>query len=212
MTQPKTITLVNTDDGDRPQLVHHHYIKQPQASRLVRFAALLGLAKEDKPLIEAAELAYEFITRNYAEGDQVILYASARYKWETDPYAKAAEVLARHLHDRTSPAKLADAHPGNGGDLNGSRIPIYAVVACPSYRDEIQSMSTWSDWLRPRFPPVQHMVCFGDAGDFRSCSTMYDMDGALISEELRFSSNVSKWELWNVSYFFNCYYLETRTA
>ncbi|CAE7168800.1 unnamed protein product [Rhizoctonia solani] len=177
-----TGNLINTDDGDRPQLVHEQgWIDRP--SRLVRFATF-GLVKGDKSMLEAVKKAYMFITRNYAPGDQMILYASARYKWETDPYAKAAEVLARHLHDRTSPAKLADAHPGNGGDLNGSRIPIYAVVACPSYRDEIQSMSTWSDWLRPRFPPVQHMVCFGDAGDFRSCSTMYDMDGALISEEV----------------------------
>ncbi|CAE7146826.1 unnamed protein product [Rhizoctonia solani] len=126
----KIYDLIKTDDGDRPQLVHkQNRIRRP--SRLVRFATRLGLAKGDKPVLEAVEKAYEFISRNYASGDQVILCVSTYYntKWETDPEAKAIEILARHLHDGTSPAKLADAHPGNGGNMTGSRIPIYGVVA-----------------------------------------------------------------------------------
>ncbi|CAE7216348.1 unnamed protein product, partial [Rhizoctonia solani] len=85
----------------------------------------------DKPVLEAVEKAYEFIARNYASGDQVMsvtsLYASTNDRWETDRHARATEVLARHLHDGTSPAKLADAHPGYRGNMTGSRIPIYVL-------------------------------------------------------------------------------------
>ncbi|CAE7207104.1 unnamed protein product [Rhizoctonia solani] len=88
--------LIEIDDGDRPQLVHRQdWIEQP--SRLVRFATRLGLAKGDKPMLEAVEKAYGFIARNYASGDQVILCVWTSDKWETDRYAKALEILARHL-------------------------------------------------------------------------------------------------------------------
>ncbi|CAE7109862.1 unnamed protein product [Rhizoctonia solani] len=199
----KDYNLVDTDDGDRPQLVHCiHYIEQP--SSLDRFAALLGLAKGDKPVIEEVKKAYEFITRKYAAGDQVILCVRSFEKWETDRGAKVAEVLARHLHDGTYPANLVNAQPGNGGNRTGSRIPIYAVVVdrtcaflsssgaethsnLPSVSDwdEIQSISAWSDWLKSRLPlGIQHMVCFSYDGGFRSGSTMYDLGGAIISREV----------------------------
>ncbi|CAE7154962.1 unnamed protein product, partial [Rhizoctonia solani] len=178
--------LIKTDDGDRPQLVHEQD-RMERPSRLVRFATRLGLAKGDKPVLEAVDKAYEFITGNYAAGDQVILYVSSHYdtKWESDRYAKAAEVLARHLHDSTRPSKLADAHPGSGGNMTGSRIPIYGVVAWPSYQDEIQSMSTWSEWLMSRLPPgIQHIVCYSYSGGFLCSSTTYDLDGGMISREV----------------------------
>ncbi|CAE7206725.1 unnamed protein product [Rhizoctonia solani] len=187
---PKNYDLIKTDDGDRPQLVHYqYYIGRP--SRLVRFATRLELAKGDQPVLEAVEKAYEFIAGNYASGDQVILCVWTYYdnRWETSRYAKALEILARHLHDGTIPAKLADAHPGNEEDMTGSQIPIHAVVASPPYLSEIQSMCTWSDWLKSRLPlGIRHIACYSDYGDFRSCSTTYDLDGEIISRELRFSS------------------------
>ncbi|CAE7216356.1 unnamed protein product, partial [Rhizoctonia solani] len=139
----------------------------------------------DKPMLKAVEEAYEFIARNYASGDQVILCVHSSDKWVTDPRGNALESLARHLYDGTSPAKLADAHPGNRGNMTGSRIPIYGVVVWASHQDVIQSMCTWSDWLKSRLPPgIQHIVCYSYIGSFCSCSTTYALDGGMISREV----------------------------
>ncbi|CAE7107423.1 unnamed protein product [Rhizoctonia solani] len=193
----KADSWIKTNDGDRPQLVHtlnQNRIKQP--SRVVRFARRLGLTKGDKPVFEAVDKAHRFITRNYAPGDQLILCVSTNDKWETDRSAKVLDVLARHLHDGTIPAKLANAQPGNGGDITGRQIPIYGVVVYPSLLDEIHSITTWSDWLKSRFPPgIQHIVCYSYDDGFHSCSTTYDLDSGMTSRELRFSNNDRRYEL-----------------
>ncbi|CAE7231056.1 unnamed protein product [Rhizoctonia solani] len=88
--------LIQNDSGDHPQLVHREGLIET-SSRLIRFATLLGLAKGDKSLLEAVERAHIFITSNYLPGDQVILAVWTYFDHDTDCYAKATQILARHL-------------------------------------------------------------------------------------------------------------------
>ncbi|EUC53472.1 hypothetical protein RSOL_003390, partial [Rhizoctonia solani AG-3 Rhs1AP] len=134
--------MIETDDGDRPQLVHSQkYIERP--SRLIRFASRLGLTK-------ASFLVDSYHTRNL----------------------DAAEMLAKHLHDGTRPSDLSRVQSQNEGDVSSGRIPIHCVVVsgldkpsvserndelksrlppgiehimCWSYRDEFQSSATRYD-------------------------------------------------------------------
>ena len=90
MTMSQFSHLIETDEGDRPQLVH----RQPgivRPSRFVRFATRLGLMNGtfchqnhiqliqchigNKPLMDAVENAYTFVSRNYRPGDQVMSVA-----------------------------------------------------------------------------------------------------------------------------------------
>ncbi|CAE7141950.1 unnamed protein product [Rhizoctonia solani] len=127
--------------------------------------------------------AYRFLLNKYVPGDQVILYLSmyADGTWGTDPYAKFEGI---------NQGNVPTIQPGNEEHINTDQIPIYAVVARSSPVDKIQSMSTWNDWLKSGSPPgIQHMVCFDYEHGFRSCHTTYDLDGTVLSRELRFSSD-----------------------
>ncbi|CAE7222790.1 unnamed protein product [Rhizoctonia solani] len=193
----KLCELINTDDGDRPQLVHpQDLIRRP--SGMVRFATRLGLAEGDKSVLEAVEKAYRFITHCYRPGAQVILWVSTSSdrKWETDLYAQAAEILAQHLRScsMTVPAQQISFTLilGTGGTVLVAESQSIWPPSC----DEIQSMGTWSDWLKSRLPPgIQHIVCYSYDGNFCSCSISYDLDGGVVSRELRFSSNDCEFEL-----------------
>ncbi|CAE7125681.1 unnamed protein product [Rhizoctonia solani] len=175
--------LIQPNGGDPPQLVHRQdRIERP--SGFVRFSTRLGLANGDRPILEAAEKAYRFITRNYRPGDQVTLAVTTSAKWETYPHAKAIEMLAWHLYNGTSPKNTSKAQLGAGG--NRGRIPIYAVVA-RVYLDEKQSMSSWSDGWKSRLPPeIKHIICW-DKYPFRSCSSTFGKDGTLTSREVHMS-------------------------
>ncbi|CAE7206734.1 unnamed protein product [Rhizoctonia solani] len=177
--------LVETNSGDRPQLVHRQkYIYPP--SRSARLATRIGLANGDKPILKAVERAHRFLACNYVPGNQVILAVSTSAEWEADLNIKAMQILARHMHDGTS--------PGNGED--GRRIPIYGVVAWKHAFGDRQSIITWSDELRSKLPPgISHMICWNPYGDFHSCSTTFDHDGAIASRELRFSKYNNSFEL-----------------
>ncbi|CAE7231060.1 unnamed protein product [Rhizoctonia solani] len=157
--------LIETDHGERPQLVHcQGQIDLP--SRWDRFTTRLGLGKGtynmppliqvspcavvgDKPLLDAVRSAYEFITRRYALGDQITLVVNP----DTDVYGqvehflKAAEMLVRHLHDCTRPPNffVSDCTAETAIDP----IPIHAVlVRAPG---DTKSISTWSDELKSRY-------------------------------------------------------------
>ncbi|CAE7179937.1 unnamed protein product [Rhizoctonia solani] len=175
--------LIQPKGGDRPRLVHRQgQIERP--SGFVRFAARLGLANGDKPVLKAVENAHRFIISNYAPGDQVTLVVDTHAKWETDYEAKALEMLAWHVYNATIPGDRSKAQLGTGG--NSGRIPIYAVVAwVPS--DEKQSLSSWSDGWKSRLPPgIEHIICWDDY-PFRSCSSRFDQDGTLTSREVYMS-------------------------
>ncbi|CAE6527860.1 unnamed protein product [Rhizoctonia solani] len=115
--------LINTHHGDRPQLVDHQYLIE-RPTRLIRFATRLGLAKGNKPMLQAVEQAFTFIASQYAPGDQVILVTRINFKWETDPNAKALKLLARHLCDGTNPGNYSTVQQKNAQETANARIPI----------------------------------------------------------------------------------------
>ncbi|EUC55077.1 hypothetical protein RSOL_089650, partial [Rhizoctonia solani AG-3 Rhs1AP] len=104
--------MIRTDDSDRPQLVHSQsYIKKP--SLLIRFATRLGLTKENKPMMDAVQKAYAFVSDNYRQEDQVTLLVHSSYGRQLD----AAEMLAKHLHDGIRPGDLSRVQSKNPGDV-----------------------------------------------------------------------------------------------
>ncbi|KEP44992.1 hypothetical protein V565_333560, partial [Rhizoctonia solani 123E] len=128
--------MIRTNDGDRPQLVYwQDYIEKP--SRLIQFATRLRLTKgvaayqyphwliercvEDKPMMDAVEKVYAFVSGNYRQGDQVtLLVDSYNYARHLD----AAGMLAKHLHGGIRPGDLSRVQSKNVGDVPAGRIPI----------------------------------------------------------------------------------------
>ncbi|KEP45289.1 hypothetical protein V565_291830, partial [Rhizoctonia solani 123E] len=165
--------MIRTGDGDRPQLVHWQgWIEKP--SRLIRFATRLGMTKEDKPMMDAVERAYAFVTGNYRQGDQVTpLVVLLR-----DRQLDAAEMLAKHLHGGIRPGDLSRVHFKNVGDVLPGRIPIHCVAVYGL--GEKSSASEWNDELKSRFPAgIEHIVCWSYWEGHRSCATRYDADGKM---------------------------------
>ncbi|KEP45243.1 hypothetical protein V565_297950, partial [Rhizoctonia solani 123E] len=121
MTISQDDYMIRTDTGDRPQLVYYQdCVEKP--SRLIRFATRLGL--KDKPMMDAVENAYAFVTGNYRQGDQVILLVRSYYGRQLD----AAEMLAKHLHDGVRPGDLSKVQSKNVGDVPSGQIPIHCVA------------------------------------------------------------------------------------
>ncbi|CAE6418462.1 unnamed protein product [Rhizoctonia solani] len=184
--------MIQTGNGDRPQLVHRQgYIEKP--SRWVQFATRLGLTKgvvvyqhqkqltercvENKPLMDAVEKAYAFVSGNYEQGDQVVLLINS-YRYQ-DRYLDATEMLAQHLHNGTRPNDQSK----NEGEIPPGQIPIHCVaVKCIS---GTVSISEWNDKLRLRFPPgIEHIICWAYSSDYQSCVTRCDMQGDITSREV----------------------------
>ncbi|CAE6539282.1 unnamed protein product, partial [Rhizoctonia solani] len=205
MTISQDSGMIETDDGDRPQLVHYRdYIEKP--SRLVRLAIRVGLSKgivankchleliercvENKPLMVAVELAYSFLSRNFRQGDQVTLFVYSNQHH----YLDAAEMLAKHLHDGTRPGHLSGVQYKHGEAVSPGRIPIHCVAVWGL--GEKASISEWNDELKSRFPAgIDHIICVDYRSKFQSCATRYDADGGMISREMCISRGDSYGEL-----------------
>ncbi|CAE6436890.1 unnamed protein product [Rhizoctonia solani] len=215
--------MIQTDDGNRPQLVHSQkYIERP--SRLIRFATRLGLTKgvvaykyhawliehcvEDKPMMHAVEMAYAFVSSNYRQGDQVTLFVNSYYDRRLD----AAEMLAKHLYDGTRPGDHSKVPSKNGRGVPSGRIPIqWSEHSIPNLHlsglGEKSSISERNDELKSRFPAgTEHIICWGYGNGSRSCATRYDVDGSTISREICISRGNYDLVLWrhctkNVIYF-----------
>ncbi|EUC53471.1 hypothetical protein RSOL_003280, partial [Rhizoctonia solani AG-3 Rhs1AP] len=169
--------MIETDDGDRPQLVHHQEdIEKP--SLFIRFSTRLKLTKEDKPLMDAVKETYAFVSGNYRQGDQVTLFVNSYHDRNLD----AAEMLAQHLQDGTRPCDLPRVQSKNVGDVRPVRISIHCVaVLCVGGR----SSASEQNELKSRFPAgIEHIICWNYVNGFRSCATRYDADGSMISREM----------------------------
>ncbi|EUC56736.1 hypothetical protein RSOL_191950, partial [Rhizoctonia solani AG-3 Rhs1AP] len=172
--------MIRTDTGDRPQLVYYQdCVEKP--SRLIRFATRLGL--KDKPMMDAVEKAYAFVSGNYRQGDQVTLLVYSYF----DRLLDAAEMLAKHLHDGTRPGGLSRVQSKNVGDVPPGRIPIHCVAVSGLGG---RSVSERNDELKSMFPPgIEHIICWGYVNGTRTCATRYDADGSTISREIYISEN-----------------------
>ncbi|CAE6497838.1 unnamed protein product [Rhizoctonia solani] len=190
--------IIRTDDGNRPQLVHFQK-KIEKPSLLIQFATRLGLTKgvvaykypheliercvEDKPMMNAVEKAYAFVSGNYRQGDQVTLLVYSYF----DRLLDAAEMLAKHLHDGTRPGGLSRVQSKNVGDVPPGRIPIHCVAVSGLGG---RSVSERNDELKSMFPPgIEHIICWGYVNGTRTCATRYDADGSTISREIYISEN-----------------------
>ncbi|CAE6542918.1 unnamed protein product [Rhizoctonia solani] len=158
---------------------------------MVRFAARLGLTKGNKSMMNAVESAYSFVSRNYKPGDQVILYVRS-YAVDSDLNLKAAETLAKHLHDGTRPGDRPESHPSSGHHESPGKILIHGVVIQVFHGT--RQIREVNDEPKSRFPPgIEHIVCFTHADD-RSCATRFDKTGGIVSREICISSS----NYWNL--------------
>ncbi|CAE6418464.1 unnamed protein product [Rhizoctonia solani] len=185
--------MVKTDHGDRPQLVHEEpQIDQP--SRLVRLATRLRLTKGNKALGGTVAKAYTFVSRNYRQGDHVILVVRSRSDIRKDSNVKAAEILAKHLHNGTDPIGLSHHQIENDGVIP-ARIPIYCVAV--GVAGGTKSMSECNDECKSRFPAgIEHVICWAYGDKHRSCVTQFDTIGGIISREICISWDLRGYKLW----------------
>ncbi|CAE6463332.1 unnamed protein product [Rhizoctonia solani] len=188
-------TMIEDDKGDRQQLVYEQRIlcppPPPRPSRLERLLMRLGRkpppskASENVKQSNAQAIAdaHGFVSRNYRSGDQVILRTDRNIKEEC--VIEAMEILARHLHNGTTPGQPSEAQPGRDENAPGRLIPIYAVAAL-WWNGPTESVSVTNDGLKSRFPPgIQHIICYQRSyPEARSCSTEFDLDGGVISREI----------------------------
>ncbi|CAE6503890.1 unnamed protein product [Rhizoctonia solani] len=182
--------MLQGDKGDRPQLVHKHIYPPLGPSRLGHLLSFLGRkprSSEDakRGNDEAIADAYGFVSHNYGPGDQVILLTSPRH--EQDPLIEAMEILARHLHDGTTPGEPSEAQTGGGMDSPARRIPIHAVAAeLSSMLISTGDISLINDKLKSRSPPgIQHIISYGWSDEYSwGCSTVIDLDGGIVSREI----------------------------
>ncbi|CAE7182749.1 unnamed protein product [Rhizoctonia solani] len=123
---------------------------------------------------------------------------------DRDPRLKAAEVLARHLHNGTRPGD-SNARSGKDTYTPARKISVHCVAI--EGWIEIKNMSVWNDELKARFPPgTEHIICgtFHDK-NYRSCSSAFDLTGNLVSRELYITQD-TYWAMWiystrHVAYF-----------
>lgn len=130
--------------------------------------------------------AYEFISRHYVPGDQVVLQAERYSDEDREHMAKGVETLARHLHDGTRPGDRSILKSRSEDSIPTRRIPIHCIAVMGSYGLNIEHISAWNDVLKTRFPPgIEHIICYtwGD-GLGRACSTVCDTDGSIISRQI----------------------------
>ncbi|CAE6415853.1 unnamed protein product [Rhizoctonia solani] len=141
--------------------------------------------------MNAVESAYSFLSGNYKPGDQVILCAFSG-ALDSDCHLKAAETLAKHLHDGTRPGDRSGSQPNSGNNKSLGKIPIYGVVA--RVYDQKREMCEVNDELKSRFPHgIEHIVCYTHDDD-RSCATRFDMTGGIVSREI-YISPYGGWDL-----------------
>ncbi|KAH7332875.1 hypothetical protein B0J17DRAFT_148326 [Rhizoctonia solani] len=192
--------MIQTDEHDRPQLVSTHEIPRVvEPSLMDRLAIRLRLKKGNKPVIDQAVAdGYEFISRNYAPGDQVVLIAWSFDNGDPEPFVKAAETLATHPHDGTSPGDRSNFKSRQGGATATRRIPIHGVAVCDWYGLKRDSMSGWNDELKSRFPPgIEHIICYKwEADRERGCSTRFGPDGSMMSRQIFQCLDDSWWGMW----------------
>ncbi|CUA69001.1 hypothetical protein RSOLAG22IIIB_08253 [Rhizoctonia solani] len=185
--------MIETDEGIRPQKIDYWcYIER--RSRLVQFAARLGLTKENESLMIAIEQAYTFIYSNYKSEDQVILYFYLT-EMDLDRDLKAAEILIKHLQNGTRPGNSSGSQTISGSNVPPTRIPIHGIVAMVNR--EARGMCEVNDELKSRFPlGIEHIICGTYDQGFRSCATRLDMTGRVLSREVFIAEGDSDSELW----------------
>ncbi|CUA67952.1 hypothetical protein RSOLAG22IIIB_07634 [Rhizoctonia solani] len=208
MSQYYYVSELNKDN--RQQLVHKTpRIEKP--SRLVRFGVRLGLTKGNKSVMDAVESAYSFLSRNYEPGDQVMFVAGCCWEYDladvviaslyvgsgainSDLDLKAAETLAKHLHDGTRPGDRPESHSSSGHHESPGKIPIHGVVVWVGR--ETRQMCKANDELKSRFSPgIEYIISYTyDRGE-RSCATRFDMTGGIVWREICISSG-GYWGLW----------------
>ncbi|CAE6480664.1 unnamed protein product [Rhizoctonia solani] len=119
--------MLQTDIGNRPQLVHRQpYITKP--SGWVRLAIRLRLTKGNKSLIDAVENTYRWISQNYRQGDHVTLVVISRSEMDTDPHLNAVAILVKYLYKYTHTLNVSKVQAENEGDVPPGRIPIYSIA------------------------------------------------------------------------------------
>ncbi|CAE6482059.1 unnamed protein product [Rhizoctonia solani] len=190
--------MVQTDRDDRPQLVHRSRVSPvAKRSRLDRFASYLRPKQGNKLLLSEVVGAYEFLSAEYALGDEVILLIDSNYEETSAPLINAAEILAKHLHGGSRPSRSSDTRRRHGSAIPASRIPIH----CVAVREVAKNTSAWNE-LETRFPSgIKHIIhCAWYEDDRRCCSTIFDSNGGIISREICFSTNAYSPNLFMVRY------------
>ncbi|CAE6447006.1 unnamed protein product [Rhizoctonia solani] len=179
--------MIQTDQDDRPQLVHKlnfSHIRTPPF--LGRLAILLKLKKGNQRLIQGDDVMFVlYPLRDQGSNNMTVtsLYLTGQPAIEVDPRLKAAEILARHLHNGTRPSD-SNEKPRDGIHSPIKRVPVH----CISIEGwvPIESITKWSDGLRARFPLGTENIICGTYYDktYRSCSTIFDSLGNMISREV----------------------------
>ncbi|CAE6417275.1 unnamed protein product [Rhizoctonia solani] len=204
--------LVHTDQ------IHHPPSppSPPDPSLLDRLLMLLGrtllpskasenVKEENDPAIADA---HRFVTRNYRSGDQVMfvtghslevslglisIFSLLTYQfWTADHVMKAMEILAQHLHNGTTPGEPYNPLPGAGNCAPGRRIPIYAVAAI-SCNGSTERICETNDELKSIFPPgIEQIISYDwSHSESRSCSTVFNLEGGIISREVSMYDSVT---------------------
>ncbi|CAE6464799.1 unnamed protein product [Rhizoctonia solani] len=188
--------MIQDDKGIRPQLVHLEWIRPlPAPSRLERISSFLGLklppSKASKEVSQhndqAIASAHGFVSLNYRPGDQVILLTIEMGVKEA---IRAMEILGRHLHDGTTPGKPSTAQPGGENIAPRRRISIHALVVIGAWWEDVDEGMPWiDDELKARFPPGIEQIIYYVRHDRAHwcCSTVWDLDGGIVSREVELS-------------------------
>ncbi|CAE6440419.1 unnamed protein product, partial [Rhizoctonia solani] len=126
------------------QLVHRQPVEK--SSRMDYLLTRLHVKQEEESQIKKAVVeAHAWLSRHYQPGWEVVLLV-----YQSDPNGsplKASEILARHLHDGTTPGKHTKMQLNNGDQVLNQRVPIHAVAVTSSC---VKSLAVFSDQLSSR--------------------------------------------------------------
>ncbi|CAE6424101.1 unnamed protein product [Rhizoctonia solani] len=123
-----------------------------------------------------------FLSHNYTPGDRIILLVSSSRKIPHYPM-KAAEALARHLHEEIEPDALEEIMFPGESRMEASK-PIHCVGI--HARGQIDSVSGWNEELKLRFPSgIKRIVCWNTSNvTHQTCVATFDQDGSTLSKEV----------------------------
>ncbi|CUA76447.1 hypothetical protein RSOLAG22IIIB_06278 [Rhizoctonia solani] len=113
---------------------------------------------------------------------------------DSDLNLKAAEMLAKYLHDGKRPGDRHKSQPSSGNNESPGRIPIHGVVV--RFERKKRGMCKVNDELKSRFPPgIEYIICYTHFRGEQSCVSRFDMTGRILSREMCTSPDIG-WDLW----------------
>ncbi|CAE6410079.1 unnamed protein product [Rhizoctonia solani] len=191
-------SMIDNYMPDPLQCVSKHEIPRfDELPLLDQISIRLRLKKGSKrPIDQAVADAYKFTYDHHELVDQVVLVVYPFDSGNLEPLVKAAETLARHLHDGTSPAGRSNPKPRNAGGTAKKRIPIHL------WRARVEGgQYVWMERraeVQVRFPPgIDHIVCcnWGD-GNEQGCWTRFGADGGMMSRQIFLCPKTIYWDMW----------------